>query len=41
MNERNTNTKSMKLKAFLVAEDDENWLCIHQVLPSVLSSPSD
>jgi len=30
MNEKNNNTKSMKLKALLITEDGENWLCVRQ-----------
>lgn len=30
MNEKNNNTKSKKLKALLITEDGENWLCIRQ-----------
>jgi hypothetical protein len=30
MNEKDNNTKSMKLKAILITEDGENWLCVRQ-----------
>ena len=30
MNERNKPKKSMKLKALLITEDGEDWLCIRQ-----------
>lgn len=30
MNENHNNTKSMKLKALLITEDGENWLCVRQ-----------
>jgi hypothetical protein len=30
MNEKQNNTKSMKLKTLLITEDGENWLCVRQ-----------